>query len=246
MKNRIIRQNESGLTARFLFTLLITTIYISSPLQAQEFRYFRIGVECGHGAWQDTSFIVAASDSALIQEALLELQKPDSLRRLIDGMLDYGTGGFNRNGDHWFNWHILPDQWSFGDFAIEVCDGCPFSDLDQNTSYWVENVGAYCGWSTTIQEEVQGPITPIKDPLPELPVTLFPNPASNSFWIQEKQDVTGPIQLIIFNVLGQQVIPLQRVLISEPVSIGRLPEGTYLIRLEQEGRIKVSRLVVKR
>ena len=60
--------------------------------------------------------------------------------------------------------------------------------------------------------------------------TFFPNPASSSFMISEKQ-ISGPIGITIFNVVGEQ---LHKTTISDsrvPVAVEFLPAGIYLVQL---------------
>ena len=106
--------------------LLLSVLFAS----AQNMRYFQFSVACGHGNWQDTAFVAATNDTALINTVLAEMAKPMEERMFINGPIAAGHAGYNRNATHWFKWHFVPNEWSLVEFAIEVCDGCPFTDTD--------------------------------------------------------------------------------------------------------------------
>ncbi|MCB0518056.1 MAG: hypothetical protein H6577_09740 [Lewinellaceae bacterium] len=80
-------------------------------LTAQTTRYFEFSVpDCGHGNWQDTSFIAATDDPAVIADVLEDMSKPFEERRFIIGPIAYGHGGHNHNAGHWFLWHTPPNS----------------------------------------------------------------------------------------------------------------------------------------
>ncbi len=61
---------------------------------------------------------------------------------------------FNRliNGqacDAQWTWHVDPQDVSFGDAAIEVCDGLP-SHIEADKNYWLFSLGIYCPWSAEL------------------------------------------------------------------------------------------------
>ncbi len=144
------------------FFLLPFIVLFFSLANAQTTRYFEFTTECGHGNWQDTSFIASTSDQAVIDSVLANLARPVEERQFINGTIDYGHGGVNHNANNWFLWHFVPNEWNLVDFAIEVCDGCPYSDVDADTAYWVGNIGQFCHWSSKPVREVSL-ISAIKD-----------------------------------------------------------------------------------
>jgi aldose sugar dehydrogenase len=54
-----------------------------------------------------------------------------------------------RTVDPQWTWHVDPQNVSFADFAIEVCDGLP-SDIEANKTYWLETIGGFCPWSAVV------------------------------------------------------------------------------------------------
>lgn len=137
---------------RFLFLLSILLGFSFS--YAQTWRYFEFTTQCGHGAWQDSSFIAATNNPELIDTVLANLSRPPDQRKFITGSIQGGNDGYNHNADHWFLWHFIPNQWNLAEMAIEVCDGCPFSDVDADTTYWIQTLGQFCPWSGRPAREI--------------------------------------------------------------------------------------------
>jgi hypothetical protein len=123
---------------------------------AQTLRCFLFGMRGlpGYEDWRDTAFVACASNPGLIQEVLDELMKPLSDRRHINGPIAAGDGGHNFNGPHRFAWHFVPNQWSLAEISIELCDGRPYSDVEQNLHYWLYQVGRFCPWASAPLREV--------------------------------------------------------------------------------------------
>ncbi|WP_242155979.1 hypothetical protein [Aestuariivivens sediminis] len=118
-------------------------------------RYFRFQScpESNHGNWQDSSFVAATSNPVVIQQCLEQLGQPIESRMLFPlGKIENGSGGYNTNSTHEFNWHFVEDSWELVELGIEIYDGCPYSDVEL-TDY-VNNLGSYGGWSNRILEEI--------------------------------------------------------------------------------------------
>lgn len=224
----------------FQFILLLTT----NTAFAQNLHYFEFRTSCGHGAWQDTSFVAVTATQSVIDTVLANLAHPLEQRQFISGAIAYGNGGFNRNGSHWFLWHFLPDQWSLTDFAAEVCDGCPFSDVDKDTAYWVNNIGYFCPWSGQPVREITGSVG-IPTPTQEPHLSIYPTPARHTLNI-DIHGSEGAIKCTIFTLLGKEVLAINTHHQNNPIDISRLPEGIYQVRIETEHHLTTRKLVIER
>lgn len=121
-------------------------------------RYFRFQScpENGHGHWQDSSFVAATANPVVIQQCLDELNLPFASRKLFPlGEIKNGSGGYNKNATHSFNWHFIEDNWQLVELGIEIYDGCPYSVVELRG--FVNSLGSYGGWSNRIVEEVKVP-----------------------------------------------------------------------------------------
>ena len=54
-----------------------------------------------------------------------------------------------RGCDPQWTWHPDPQNVTFGDNAIELCDGLP-SDIEFDKTYWFQVVGGFCPWSAVV------------------------------------------------------------------------------------------------
>lgn len=220
----------------FLFFLTLT--------QAQTSRYFEFTTSCGHGNWQDTAFVAATSDQAVIDSVLANIERPIEERQFISGPIDYGNGGVNHNANHWFRWHFIPNEWNLVDFAVEVCDGCPFTDVDADTAYWVGNIGQFCPWSGKPVREVSL-VSDVNDPGFEAGQPLFfPNPADDkiTFNLMDRKSVS--VQL--FNTLGQELMQIPDAQYQQTLELAGLRQGVYFLKFTKGDKTYVQRLAVKR
>jgi len=223
--------------------LLILTLFLSfgNISKAQIPRYFEFRPICGYDAWQDTTFRAVTSSQALADAVLAELEKPYEQRKFILGAIDHGHGGHNRNGPHWFLWHFIPDQWELAEQAIELCDGCPYSDIDQDTAYWIGVLGQFCPWSGKPVREVTNTVSN-DDPTLEESIELYPNPAENMFFL--RSDGVKAWDIVIANAVGQIVSVASGGNHDEGLDISHLPAGIYYVRLSAGRTSVVKKMVV--
>lgn len=203
--------------------LFLCILLLSAIAQAQTMRYFQFSIQCGHNQWRDTSVVAATSNPVVIAEVLADMQKPIAERQMISGQIDYGDGGHNHNGNHRFLWHFIPNQWQLVGAAIEVCDGCPYTDVDADTAYWVRNIRYYCPWSSKVVKEVTGTVG-VDEPVAERAM-ITPNPVQTTLLVQLPEQFFG-VHLTIANTLGATVlrVPVQAL---HMVDVSPLPSGFY-------------------
>lgn len=224
---------------------LVTTIFLLlaavTGTQAQSLRYFEIRTNCGHGDWRDSSFIVAASDPALISRTLDELAKPYSSRKFISGQLDYGHAGYNRNAGHWFRWHIKPDAWDLVELAVEICDGCPYSDVDQDTAMWVGKLKQFCPWSGRPERELSEPAS-IKESHLFPSLRIWPQPASRELRVETGSNESYNLEL--YDATGRLLSTQAGLNSGVRLDIDVYAPGIYLLRLAN-ARGSVQRIIQK-
>lgn len=210
--------------------------------QAQTTRFFEFSTTCGHGNWQDTTFIASTSDQVVIDSVLANLSRPLSQRHFINGPIDYGNGGHNHNATHWFLWHFVPDQWSLVEQAIELCDGCPFTDVDADTAYWVGTIGQFCPWSGRPVREVSTPVSVNNDPLFEKEIILFPNPAKDE--VHLKGNGLSKVTVTIYNATGHELKTTNPYEQNNAVDVSRLESGLYFVKIRDGDETMVKKLIV--
>lgn len=223
---------KSHIRAAVYMTLCLAATFSAV---AQQLHYYEFVTRCGHGEWRDTSFIAATADSVRIAELQAELTKPLEQRRFINGAIGYGHGGFNHNAGHWFKWHILSGQWQLVENAIEVCDGCPYSDLDMHTDYWIETVRYFCPWSGQPARELSQPTAIDEendndngDEGVSLSPSLSPNPAQDVVYVRGMESAITHVFLYTSSgwEIGQRVVAP-----DGSIDISNLASGIYLLRI---------------
>jgi hypothetical protein len=117
-------------------------------------RYFEVGIDSNPSDWRDTLFVVATRNRQLITEAEAELNKPVNQRKIVTGKLIKGSGGYNKNADHTFNWHFDEKDWQLADITAEVMDGLPYTDVHVHHDYWIDTVKRFGSWGSYIKREV--------------------------------------------------------------------------------------------
>ncbi len=222
-----------------LIILMTLTFFICN---GQTLRYFEFRTECGHGNWQDTSFIAATSNTEVIDSVLANLQRPYNERKFISGPITYGHGGHNRNASHWFSWHFIPNDWILVEMAIEICDGCPFSDVDSDTAYWIGNIGRFCPWSGRPVREVTNPSTSNFFNY-DYQIELFPNPAKDLVYVNTKK--SNYLNVIIYNTAGQVCLNPMLNYPERTIHISSLKSGIYYLKIIGENFTVVSKLIVE-
>jgi hypothetical protein len=237
----IVKHKEKLMLKKLILTsILILTLGIIS--QAQTTRYFEFTTNCGQsGHWQDSTFIAAATNPVLIDTVLANLARPINQRKFISGPIDYGDGGHNHNATHWFSWHFVPDQWNLVEMAAEVCDGCPYSAVDSDVTYWVANIGQFCPWSGLPVREVSNP-SGIDEQYLEYEISIYPNPTKDNIYI--KWNGMNAISVTFCNTVGQE---LSTVLLSkqnESINITNLQNGIYYVKIIDGKKFVAKKLIV--
>jgi len=223
------------------FIVLLSLSFIG---KAQTTRYFEFSTDtyCGHGNWQDTTFIASTSGQVVIDTVLANIARPLNQRNFINGPIDYGNGGHNHNASHWFLWHFIPNQWSLVELAMEVCDGCPYTDVDADTAYWVGTVGQFCPWSGRPVREVADPILGINDPIFENEILLYPNPAKDELNLKWNNLIN--ITVTIFNSIGQELSTFFLSKDKRIIDISELQKGLYFLKIIDGNKTGIKKLIV--
>lgn len=151
-------KNQKGY---FFILLLLPTLFSScndddNENQQAGLRYFRFSgcPEENHGNWQDTSFVAATENPAVIAQCLQQLGLPVEERTLFPlGKLGAGSSGYNKNGSHSFSWHYLENEWELVEVGIEIYDGCPYGDAE--LADYRGTIERYGGWGNRVIEDLE-------------------------------------------------------------------------------------------
>ena len=121
-----------------------------------------------------------------------------------------------------------------------------------SATYTISEDGSYCVEATFANgcknksECLNQIFTSVKGKLTQIPFTVWPNPAENELNLDLGNNVAGPGQVHIQNMLGQTI---QSISLdgsnsdSFKLNITQLPAGVYSIRVETAGKTGVTRFV---
>jgi len=138
-----------------IFIAVVALFFAScSEKSDQTLRYFEVGINGEPDDWRDSSFVVATANPQLINKILEQINKPVDDRQIVIGDLATGSGGYNKNAGHTFNWHFKENGWSLVDLSVEIYDGRAYSDVHTNTAYWQDTMKRFSPWGSYIKKEI--------------------------------------------------------------------------------------------
>ncbi len=138
-----------------IIILLLTATISCKKDQVDTLSYYEVGMKNNSPEWRDSSFIVATSNRELIEQIEAQLQQPVLQRKMVLGTLAPGSGGYNKNATHGFKWHFKEDEWQLAEITIEIYDGRPYSDVDADTTYWLQTVKKFAPWGSYIRKKIK-------------------------------------------------------------------------------------------
>ena len=154
---------------------------------------------------------------------------------VIDTFGDINVDGTGTAWDHVDGWAYRnsgtgPDgttfvigSWSFS--GIDAADGCTTNASCAS----VFPIGTYSGTLSSNFNEIEN-------------FRLYPNPVSNGkITISTQRNLTK--QIAIYDILGKQV--LSQKITSNQLSVASLNKGVYLLRVTEEGKTTVRKLIVQ-
>lgn len=212
--------------------LLLIALMGRQSVSAQTYRYYEFKVdECGHGNWQDTLFIAATSDTVVIDSVEANLAKPYNNRRFISGEIAHGDGGYNKNASHTFLWHFVPDKWQLVVIAIEACDGCPFSDVDADTAYWISTLQLYCPNGSKPVRDVTHLVSVRHLTMADKFSVLY-DQSENMIRLQSESATQEAYSMVIYSVSGIECYQASNIKTENAnIDVSALPDGIYHIAI---------------
>ena len=79
-------------------------------------------------------------------------------------------------------------------------------------------------------------------------ITIFPNPGNGLFNLEMLMNVTGDINLTVFNTIGQKVWEkriMKSSVVKETINLQHLDMGVYLLSVEAAGERKTQKLIIR-
>ncbi len=137
-----------------IFLLLFMVYSCKKDSTVAPLHFYEVGFNGNAANWRDSSFIIATDKASLIEEIEAQLRLPVVQRKIVNGLLLSGNGGYNKNASHSFKWRFKENDWQLADLSIEIYDGRPYSDVDANINYWLNTVKRFSPWGSYIKKEI--------------------------------------------------------------------------------------------
>jgi len=137
-----------------IFLLLFMVYSCKKDSTVAPLNYYEVGLKGNSANWRDSSFIIATDKAPLIEEIEAQLRLPVVQRKIVNGLLVSGNGGYNKNASHSFKWRFKENDWQLADLSIEIYDGRPYSDVDTDINYWLNTVKRFAPWGSYIKKEI--------------------------------------------------------------------------------------------
>ncbi|MCB0844311.1 MAG: T9SS type A sorting domain-containing protein [Bacteroidetes bacterium] len=125
------------------------------------------------------------------------------------------------------------DLADFGDKNFSV------SDFSNGKTFWG------CIQDITIYEEVEENPDAAEDLLDPQTIKVYPNPASDFVNIEIEPEYLGKTELTLYSLQGQRLHRQSVNQITERISIGHLPQGTYILMVKHADGRRLSQRIVK-
>ena len=77
-----------------------------------------------------------------------------------------------------------------------------------------------------------------------LPLSVYPNPATNLVWVTVPEGVTGEFSLTIISITGR-IIDSFVAANSIQVNLDKYPKGTYIVCLKSVNHFATAKLIVQ-
>lgn len=189
-----------------------------------------------------TSFIVASSDTAVINTVLSDIALPISQRRFISGDVTNGNGGFNHDGANWYTWHYIPNAWQLTSINVEFCDGIS-SLIGSNPAIIAGDTVYFCPWESYPHQEVFNPNVSIEDLKFNFELEIYPNPSADKVmfeWLGSE-----PISIDLYTVTGQKVLELKLSKRNNEINIRELSNGVYIAHITDGTQREIRKIIVE-
>ena len=124
---------------------------------------------------------------------------------------------------------------------MEACDGCPYSDVDADTAYWIGTLRQFCPWTSQPTREVPNTLG-VNDQELETEITIYPNPVLNKLNLQFNSITNN--SLTLYDSTGQEMLTLLVSKQNETVDLTELDSGFYFLKIMCENKILIKKIIV--
>ena len=136
------------------------------------------------------------------------------------------------------DWWSGENDWTFVSYSFEAGSHI-FEWLYDKNGHGVS--GSDCAWIDDITFPRTCIVTKIEETTEKKANSLYPNPSKGSFTLalEEESNVN------IYNVLGQNVMSLNKVAGVQQISLNDAPKGLYFVQIQSGNNVEIKKLVIE-
>jgi hypothetical protein len=221
-------------------SLSIILLIVGFTVKSQTIRYFEFRQPVD--STDTSSFIVATSNTSVINDVLNDITLPIGQRRFISGNVINGNGGFNHDGTNWHSWHFITNEWQVTGFNIEYCDGIS-SNIGNNPSVIAGDTIYFCPWNSYPYQEVYNIGLSIEDFYSDFQIKIYPNPSTDKIYFEWLSN--NPLFIDLYTVTGQHMLTTKLSKTNNKIDISQLSNGIYFIHITDNKRNRVEKIIVE-
>ena len=139
---------------------------------------------------------------------------------------------------HKKDWWSGENDWTFVSYEFEAGSHVFQWIYDKNHN---GQSGSDCAWIDDITFPRTCTITDIEEVVVKKGNTLYPNPTTGMFAIELEEESN----VIVFNVLGQNMMSLNNVFGHQQISLENAPKGMYFVQIQSGNDIEVKKLILE-
>lgn len=221
--------------------LIVILIFVSCTVKSQSIRHFEFRQPLD-STGTFTSFIVATSDSNVINDVLYDITLPINNRRFISGNITNGSGGFNNDGTNWYSWHYITNEWQLTTSNVEFCDGIS-STIGDHPSVIAGDTIYFCPWDSYPFQEVYNLGLSVEDLNSDLEIKVYPNPSTEKIYFEWVGN--NPVFIDLYTITGQHILTTKLSKQSNEIDIKELSNATYFIHITNNEISGVKMIIVE-
>ena len=140
----------------------------------------------------------------------------------------------NRKQDWWWG----ENDWTYTSYELTAGSHAFIWLYDKNRN---GSAGEDCAWVDDITFPRSCLITGVEEVTEQKATALYPNPTTGHFTIELAEESN----VGIYNMLGQQVMQLNKVSGNQHIQLENAPKGMYFVQIQSGNQIEVKKLIIE-
>jgi hypothetical protein len=140
--------------------------------------------------------------------------------------------------NHKQDWWWGENDWTYTSYELTAGSHAFIWLYDKNRN---GSAGEDCAWVDDITFPRSCLITGVEEVTEQKATALYPNPTTGRFTIE----LTEESNVGIYNMLGQQVMQLNKVSGDQQIQLENAPKGMYFVQIQSGNKIEVKKLIIE-